>query len=335
MIRKANISWNAKQVTKMMEKGSITFENVIQRTLVWDVKHKSLLIHSMIVGFPMGPIFAAKDDKGYDVLDGKQRLNTIKEFLADEFALSGVPTETEVEMEYGTDTMDINGMKFSELPENVQEEILDYSLTVYYFDSLTDEEMNEMFFRLNNGKPLSAIELTRVKTKDIEVVRKLAQHEVFTSSMTKANMAKYANEDIVMKGYVLLQGTNTDLSTKTVREKMEAADWTEKDVERLDAVFNVILHAYQQIKDKKVKKKIVTRIHFISLIPLIDEVLKDGLIMEEEMIQWMQHFFDDKYKSASISDKYNECVGAGSARREAVVTRFEEMENDIREFMKK
>ena len=153
--------------------------------------------------------------------------------------------------------------------------------------------------------------------------------------MTKANMAKYANEDIVMKGYVLLQGTDTDLSTKTVREKMEAADWTEKDVERLDAVFNVILHAYQQIKDKKVKKKIVTRIHFISLIPLIDEVLKNGLITEEEMIQWMQHFFDDKYKSASISDKYNECVGAGSARREAVVTRFEEMENDIREFMKK
>lgn len=333
MIRKANITWNAKQIAKSIEKGNIIFENIIQRTLVWDVRHKSLLIHSMIVGFPMGPIFAMKNESKYDILDGKQRLTTIRDFINDKFVLTGIPEETEVEMDYGNDMMDLNGMKFSELPESVQEAILDYSLTVYYFDGLTDEETNEMFFRLNNGKPLSAIELTRVKTKDIEAVRKLAQHELFTSSMTKAAMAKYANEDIVMKSYVLLKDKESDLSTKTVREKMEKAVWSEDDVKELNEIFEVILHAYQQIEDKKVKRKVVTRIHLISLTPIIKAALKNGLVDEDQLIEWMKVFFDDKYKTASVSDRYNQYVGAGSARKEAVVARYEEMEKSLNEFL--
>lgn len=333
MIRKANITWNAKQIAKSIEKGNITFENIVQRTLVWDVKHKSLLIHSMIVGFPMGPIFAAKNENKYDILDGKQRLTTIKDFMQDKFALTDIPEETEIEMDYGHEVIDLNGMKFSELPENVQEAIQDYSLTVYYFDGLTDEEVNEMFFRLNNGKPLSAIELTRVKTKDIEAVRKLAQHELFTSSMTKAAMAKYANEDIVMKSYVLLKDKNSDLSTKTVREKMEGEVWNEDDVKELDGIFNTLLHAYQQIDDKKVKRKIVTRIHLISLVPVIQSVLRNGLVDESQLISWMKEFFDDKYKTASISERYNQYVGAGSARKEAVIARYEEMEKSLNDFL--
>lgn len=335
MIRKANINWSAKQVSKSIAKGTITFENEIQRCLVWDVKRKSLLIHSMIVGFPMGPIFAAKNENGYDVLDGKQRLNTIYEFLTGGFVLTDIPDEMEVEMDYGTELMDLNGYSFDELPDSIKEIIQDYSLTVYYFDSLTDEEMNEMFFRLNNGKALSAIELTRVKTKSIGTVRELAQHELFTSSMTKTAMAKYANEDIVMKSYVLLKSTETDLSTKTVRSLMENSELTNEDVKSLKNVFDYILYAYNTIEDKKVKKKVATRIHLLSLVPIVDGIIKSGFIDKDGFTKWAKFFFTTEDGSASISTRYNEFVGSGSARKEAVMARYEEMEKSLNDFIER
>lgn len=333
MIRKASISWTAKQVSKSIAKGTITFENEIQRCLAWDVKRKSLLIHSMIVGFPMGPIFAAKGENGYDVLDGKQRLNTIHEFMNGGFALTDIPDEMEVEMDYGMDIVDLNGYKWDELPESIKEIIQDYSITVYYFDGLTDEEMNEMFFRLNNGKALSAIELTRVKTKSISTVRELAQHELFSSSMTKAAMAKYANEDIVMKSYVLLQEEVSDLSTKTVRQIMETTEWTDEDINKLKQIYDMLFAIYNAIEDKKVKKKVVTRIHLLSLVPVANDVINGGFITQDEFKKWIEHFFTTENKEASVSEIYNKYVGSGSARKEAVEARYTEMIKNLEEFV--
>lgn len=80
MIKKLNIQWNARQLAKMCMNGSITFDNAIQRGYVWDVKRKSLLIESMILGYPI-PAFYSKrgENKVFDMLDGKQRSNAIKQ----------------------------------------------------------------------------------------------------------------------------------------------------------------------------------------------------------------------------------------------------------------
>lgn len=73
MLKKANISWNARQLSKMIEKGSITFDSAVQRGFVWDDERKSLLIHSMLEGYPIPPMYAAKDTetKILSMLDGK------------------------------------------------------------------------------------------------------------------------------------------------------------------------------------------------------------------------------------------------------------------------
>lgn len=332
MFKKANINWNAKQIAKMMNNETIHTNNQVQRGVCWDKKRKSLLIHSMVVGFPMGPIFAVKDENGYDVLDGKQRLTTIQQFRNDEFALTDIP-DAEVEMEYGMDTVSLNNMKYSEMPEEVKDLFDSYSVTVYYFDDLTDDDIAEMFFRLNNNVPLSAIELTRVKTKSIDMVREIAQHELFTSTFTKAAMGKYANEDIVMKSYVLLQDVETDISTKTVRMIMEDSEWTEEDKEKLNKIFDLILKAYVATTNKKTRKKFVTRIHLISLVPVIDDAFRSK-VDEEKIIGFMQEFFTTEDKAhTSISERYDKYVGAGSARKEAVIARHEELEKALREYL--
>jgi hypothetical protein len=172
MIKKANIQWSAKQLTKGIEKGTINFDNSVQRGYCWDNNRKSLLIHSMIEGYPIPAFYAAKNEIGYDMLDGKQRSNAISEYINNRYAITALP---EVTTEAG-ETIDINGLTFEQLPEELQDRIKDYSLTVYYFDGITDDEVNEMFFRLNNGKPLTAIELTRVKAKSIEKIKGIGKH---------------------------------------------------------------------------------------------------------------------------------------------------------------
>lgn len=52
-LRKANITWNCNQLTKMIKGAKISFDNVVQRSFVWDKKRKSDLIESLIIGYPM------------------------------------------------------------------------------------------------------------------------------------------------------------------------------------------------------------------------------------------------------------------------------------------
>ena len=52
-LNKANISWSCKQIAKMAGNGTFTFDNIIQRSWVWEQTRKSNLIHSLIEGFPV------------------------------------------------------------------------------------------------------------------------------------------------------------------------------------------------------------------------------------------------------------------------------------------
>lgn len=333
MIKKANINWTARQLAKMVGNKKITFDNAVQRGYVWDTTRKSLLIHSMIVGYPIPAFFAAKNDDGYDMLDGQQRSRTITDFLEGKFALTGVP-EVEAENEDGTtEIIDITGLKFDQLRQSIQDEITGYSLTVYYFDGITDDEISELFFRLNNGKPLSAIELTRVKSKSMETIKELGQHALFKSALTEKAMIRYTNEDIVIKSYAVLHELEPCLETKVIRPLMERVDFTEQDKQQLNEIYTRILSVYQLVEDKKkTGKRLLTRTHLISVVPMIWKSINDGL-SEKQIAEWISKFFAGT-KSASISAIYNENAGSGSARKEAVRKRLDEMEKSYKEFFK-
>ena len=174
-MQRFNINWTAKALSNQMEKGKVNYDNAVQRNLVWDVEKKSLLIHSMIYGYAIPAMYFTRDENGvYDSLDGKQRSNAISEFLHDEFALSA---DTPSVMNENGCVEDISGMYFSQLPEWVQDKIKDYNLTIYYYADMTEQEIREFFRRLNNGKPLSAIELTRANVPSLTKIGRASCRE--------------------------------------------------------------------------------------------------------------------------------------------------------------
>lgn len=336
MLKRANINWSAKQLVKMIEKESVKFDNAVQRGFVWDNKRNSLLIHSMIEGYPIPAFYAAKSDGTYDFLDGKQRSHAIHEFIRNKYALTDLPNVT---LEDGNE-VDISGQKFDELPEEIQDVILSYSLTIYYFDDITDDQITEMFARLNNGKPLSAIELTRVKAKSIEAIRNLGSHELFNIALSEKAINRYTNEDIVIKTWVMLNKKRPCLDTKVLRPITEEAEFTEKDIETITKVFDAILACYHYIIEletdskvhAKIAKRLVTRTHLISVTPLVRKCLENNITIET-LSKFFMKFFSGS-KGATINEKYNGHCSSGSGHETAVAIRLEAIDSEWKKFEK-
>ena len=89
----ASITWTNKQVAKMIEKETISFDNIVQRGEVWEAWRMSELIWSILMNYPIPPIYCERgtgsDDnkiKRFDCLDGKQRCTTIYKFLSASFS---------------------------------------------------------------------------------------------------------------------------------------------------------------------------------------------------------------------------------------------------------
>lgn len=76
--------------TKIKEKG-IDLNPDFQRHLVWDDTRKSRLIESILLGIPL-PVFYFAEDKeeAFQVVDGLQRLSTIRDFMDNQFSLKNL-----------------------------------------------------------------------------------------------------------------------------------------------------------------------------------------------------------------------------------------------------
>ena len=92
----ASITWGANQLASMIKNNKIVFDNIIQRGYVWEQKRKSAFVESMVLGVPIPDVFAKRYDDGsgkknsnvYDIMDGKQRLSTIYQFINNKFSLT-------------------------------------------------------------------------------------------------------------------------------------------------------------------------------------------------------------------------------------------------------
>ncbi|MBK5124972.1 DUF262 domain-containing protein [Burkholderia sp. R-69980] len=119
-----------------------------QRRLRWPNKKRSLLIESFLLNIPVPPVFLFEHDyNAYEVIDGRQRIETIRSFLANNFALSS--------LEYWPE---LNRKRFNDLPLVLQKGLLRRSLPAVVLLAETrgvgtdDIDVRRVLFdRLNTG----------------------------------------------------------------------------------------------------------------------------------------------------------------------------------------
>lgn len=329
----------ARDLKVMYEKGNLSFDNAVQRSFVWKNTSKdnrmSMLIDSMMRGLPVPPmycncIFEDVKSKIYDFLDGKQRVTTIVKFLKDEFPLVNIPT---FEDEEGNE-QDFNGLVYSQLPEEVQDTIKTYSLTVYYYENMDQEDAEEMFRRLNNGKSLTAIELTRANAASGDKIRRMASHDLFDLALSEKSLASYANEDVVIKTWVLLYSDKKSFETKHIRPIMKESIITEDQVEEINKIYDTFLNICKGLKEEKSKvaKKILGKNHLISLMSIIQKAVRENMDLEI-VKEWVVDFFETGTRDISVNDRYNEFAkGRIAVTEEAVNIRTRILNDSFSEF---
>src|SRR5687767_2025083 len=88
-IRKINTQAYDKSVAdivRMIEDGDINLNPEYQRNYVWDNKRSSMLIESIVLNVPIPVIYVSQEeDDSWTVIDGLQRLNSLKRFFDRDF----------------------------------------------------------------------------------------------------------------------------------------------------------------------------------------------------------------------------------------------------------
>lgn len=345
-LEKASIVWSAKQLSGMVKNGKINFNHIVQRSYVWEKTRKSGLIESLILGYPVPPAYAKRVDDGsgkrgsnvYYIMDGKQRLSTIKEYLNDEFALTDLSPVTYMDDELGEEvTLDVSGMKFSELPDGLKNYIQTVTFNVTYFDNLTNEEQRELFKRLNAGKPLSTKSRLLASCQDIEGLLDIGSHNVFNDMLTAKSIDNKNQVTLVMKSWCMINQDIQDISfeSKVFNPLIEKTEVTPEERLSLTEVFDYAYDVHAILKERKEKiaaKKLYKETHFISLIPYMKKAIEDG-IDSEMFADWVVDFFGVK-DNTSVSTEYNEAANNGAAKNSNIVIRNTSLKKSYESFFK-
>lgn len=157
--------WTTDTIVNQMNKGNIDLNPKFQRREAWTRPRKSKFIESLILGLPIPQIILAerKDKKGtYIVIDGKQRLLSIRQFFSDE------TDELFPRLKLaGLDSLPfLNDCSFSEIEndpnlEDYATAIENQSIRTIVIKNWPNEEfLYNVFLRLNTGSlPLAPQEL--------------------------------------------------------------------------------------------------------------------------------------------------------------------------------
>lgn len=191
-------------LVKNLEKDKIKLTHKLQRKEgQWSTQKKSLLIDSLLRGMPVNPVYIIKEDDTLSVIDGVQRLSTLRDYVADKFVLSKGLKSVIINGE----EKEIAGKKFSKLDEDVQDAIKDSELQVCEMSNCTEEDVREAFYRQNNGKPLNAKQLRSTDISDTlnEYLCDLLEHPLMDKLCTKTQRKNSSDRDVIIQTLMLIE----------------------------------------------------------------------------------------------------------------------------------
>lgn len=326
-MRTAAISWTVKQYAKMVMNGSVKFDNPVQRSFVWEPERKSDLIDSAMRNFPIPPLYTKRNldpvDENtakkpwYDVLDGQQRSITFSSFLNDEWALVGLNP-----IQYNDNTYNVNGLKFSELPEELRDEICGRTLTVYYLEDATQEDINELFRKLNNGKPLNTKQKNVAYCRDLNTVMEISKHPIFEKILADKGFANKYYVGVIMKMWSML---NMDIDTisfesKTFNNLLLGITMTEEQVIEIESILDYLNSIYEYMEKwdtkpgKELYKKMKKEVHYISFVPAIKKAIDNGLDALE-FCKFVKEFFEN------VTREYTNATTSSTGKNAAIMAR--------------
>lgn len=329
-------------LTEMIDQNRLDLQPDFQRRSRWNDQQRSRLIESIIMNVPIPPVFLGEDKYGkYVVLDGRQRLTAIDNFMRGRYVLEGLDVWEE-----------LNGKKFADLG-NVQAYITRRFIPAVVILRESSKEIKyDVFDRLNTGGVvLAAMELRNALFRGpfTETIRELSEHPIFLKlwgiptdmKAREENITyqKMTDMELVLRFFALqnykaftdrakLNGFLSDYM-RDRNETYEGDDALKQlDVAAFDRAVNCTWIVFREGAFRKPKAKKRS----IRSAPLADAVMFafrniDPAGLTDKVSAAIKNDFNELFES---DKKFVSAVSEGTNGKTAVITRLETMENVVK-----
>lgn len=328
---KTNINWTVKNLKNMYDaKETLAFDHPIQRqSSQWSNLQQSLLVHSILANYPVPSIYVEKasaEEAGknifkYSVLDGKQRLTTLFGFIDEDYALN----ENTPDVQIDGVTYTLAGKTFEELDEDVRQELLRYKFSILAFEDCTDDEVEEIFFRLNNSTPLTKPQKSRplMGVDNAKFINQILSDDFFVVKCNFSALQLRKSDDMctLLQAMMLLDNkyTGYEYSSISADETMRYAasiknTYSNDQRAILTTTLNYLNEAFPS------KEKFLKKINIPMVVMVADLAITKG-IAAYDFCNWLRYFFISK------KEEYSQFCSSGSIKKEKVLGRLSIMQD--------
>ena len=182
-----------KDLVGEIKSGMIILDPDYQRNYVWNNTKASLLVESILLNIPIPVIYASEDEEGkWIVVDGLQRLFSLKRFYDGKFKLTGLETLEE-----------LNGLKYSALEDAIQKRLDRGELRVIVLQNDSDPNIQfDIFMRLNTG----AVKLNEQELRNClyrgklnNLIKDIVKTNTFTKKIMSAKTDRMLTNELILR----------------------------------------------------------------------------------------------------------------------------------------
>ena len=309
-------------INNQNKKGNISFEHRLQRPIgQWNTKMKSLLIHSLLSGIPVNPIYVVEEENIIYPLDGSQRTSTCIAYLNDEFSLSkDTPNVSIAVTENGEQIIkeyEIAGKKFKKLDEEVKETLLACTLEFCTLSDYTDDDVKTMFARQNSGKALGSRLLRVVHESDEfgDTVYSLAHHPFMDKIMGKTQRKNGTDRDTIIQTFMLIAINQENDFTSFRAKDIDSfvTDYADQYLDKADILKEAMDKFDESFDDIKIPSTSLPQILYAGY-----RVTKD-----KKSFSRLADKIADFVANYDSNEEYKQFVQSGTGSRENVNGRFQ------------
>lgn len=265
-------------------------DRTYQREVVWPLKLKQYLIDTILRNLDIGRIWVRDEGGKYWIVDGQQRLNAIWDFEQDKFPLNP-------EFSGG-----LGGKTYSELPPDIRDIFDEYNVTMVYLLGMTDDEIRDIFRRINSGVPLNTAERLNAMPGDIvPTMRKLSQHAFFQEVCNLKELKRYRAYHIVAQMMLLQKEGITDISPKYLFnffDKERNLNEKSKPIKEMTYVLNYLEKCFDKPTYELSKPGWIITIYLLASYLLNNYVMKGN---ESKLKDFFLKFYGDVQASTSAA----------------------------------
>ena len=327
------------ELRDMYDNRQIELDPPYQRKPAWKTKQRILLLSSLFNGIPIPALIFHKHFKSskakdvYDVLDGKQRLETILHFIGKK----ELEDEDELWVEFKNPKTDkddylyyddLHHKKVNKEYENIFEKFLQYPISIIEYEGDLsdifgrDVASKEVFVRINStGSPLKKHEIRHARWSgpffelgDL-LERKYQNLFLMWKIISKTDLDRYLFHEFILElCTVCIEGNHSD-RRKKLDELLSQHEWTKKEIMKVQKTFNRIMSWIKEIfPDDNIRvTRFKNKSDFYSLFVVLVKLDQRGYITDDKKSNKIAGRFlltfskqtqelDAKYSGKMISD---------------------------------